>query len=149
MIVPFTRIVEWKHATGQKHPKTTITREYPLRAENGMDDLYPIPRDENTELYNKYKAEGDKLKFVIFCGRLADYKYYNMDQVTARALSIFEKMIINLIMIKEARKQLLPEDYLDEYSPMNKADLILQISGNGQGLVKNIFFNVLKKKYFI
>ncbi len=52
-------------------------------------------------------------------------------------------------MIKEARKQLLPEDYLDEYSPMNKADLILQISGNGQGLVKNIFFNVLKKIFYI
>ena len=89
----FTRIIEWKHATGQKHPKTTITREYPLQAEDGMDKYYPIPQDENRELYNKYKAEGDKLQSVIFCGRLADYQYYNMDQVTARALSIFEKNI--------------------------------------------------------
>ena len=89
----FTRIIEWKHATGQKHPKTTITREYPLQAEDGMDKYYPIPQDENRELYNKYKAEGDKLQSVIFCGRLADYQYYNMDQVTGRALSIFEKNI--------------------------------------------------------
>ena len=58
-----------------------------------MDKYYLIPRNENTELFNKYKAEGDKLKSVIFRGRLADYKYYNMDQVTARVLSIFEKVI--------------------------------------------------------
>ncbi len=89
----FTRIVEWKHATGQRHPKTTITKEYALQAEEGMDKYYPIPRDENMELYSKYREEGNKLKSVIFCGRLADYKYYNMDQVTARALSMFEKEI--------------------------------------------------------
>ena len=80
--------------TGQKHPKTTITKEYSLQAENGMDKYYPIPRNENNEFYNKYRAEGDKLKSVVFCGRLADYKYYNMDQVTARALNIFEKEIV-------------------------------------------------------
>ncbi len=90
----FTRIVEWKHATGQRHPKTTITKEYALQAEEGMDKYYPIPRDENMELYSKYREEGDKLESVIFCGRLAEYKYYNMDQVTARALSVFEKNLI-------------------------------------------------------
>ena len=66
-----------------------------MQAENGMDKYYPIPSDINAELYNKYRAERDKLKSVIFCGRLADYKYYNMDQVTARALMIFEREIVN------------------------------------------------------
>ena len=89
----FTRIVEWKYLTGQKHLWTSITKEFSVQAENGMDKYYPIPCNENMEVYNKYKSKADKLKSVIFCGRLADYKYYNMDQVTARALSIFEKNI--------------------------------------------------------
>ncbi|WP_158828338.1 UDP-galactopyranose mutase [Mucilaginibacter lacusdianchii] len=93
----FTRIVEWKHATGQKSPVTTITREYSLLAEGDMEKYYPIPKEDNHELYKKYKAEVDKLENVFFCGRLADYKYYNMDQVVARALSIFEKNIANTI----------------------------------------------------
>ncbi|WCT14911.1 UDP-galactopyranose mutase [Mucilaginibacter jinjuensis] len=91
----FTRIVEWKHATGQKSPVTTITREYSLLAEEGMEKYYPIPKEDNHELYKQYKAEADKLDDVIFCGRLADYKYYNMDQVVARALMLFEKKLSN------------------------------------------------------
>jgi UDP-galactopyranose mutase len=89
----FTRIIEWKHATGQKHPRTTITKEYALDAEEGMDKYYPVPHHNSSSLFNKYKRERDKLGSVIFCGRLADYRYYNMDQVTARALNIFEKKI--------------------------------------------------------
>lgn len=89
----FTRIVEWKHATGQKSPVTTITREYPMPAEEGMEKYYPIPREDNHELFKKYKEDADKLDNVIFCGRLADYKYYNMDQVVARALKLFEDKI--------------------------------------------------------
>ena len=85
--------MEWKHATGQKSDVTTITREYSLLAQGNMEKYYPIPKDDNHELYKKYKAEVDKLEDVIFCGRLADYKYYNMDQVIARALMIFEKEI--------------------------------------------------------
>jgi UDP-galactopyranose mutase len=85
----FTRIVEWKHATGQNSKVTTITREYSLIAEGEMDKYYPIPRDVNHEIYKKYKSEVDQLKDVIFCGRLAEYKYYNMDQIVARALKIF------------------------------------------------------------
>ena len=90
----FTRIVEWKHATGQKHPRTTITKEYPCDpSANGNEKYYPVPNDENRELYRKYHTAAKKLKAVYFCGRLADYQYYNMDQVVARALSIFEKSI--------------------------------------------------------
>lgn len=89
----FTRIVEWKHATGQKSDVTTITREYSLLAEGDMEKYYPIPKEDNQELYKKYKAEVDQLDNVIFCGRLADYKYYNMDQVVARALMLFEQKV--------------------------------------------------------
>ena len=89
----FTRIVEWKHATGQKSHLTTITREYSVPAGEHQEKYYPIPRDVNHELFKKYKQEADQLQDVIFCGRLADYKYYNMDQVIARALMISEKEI--------------------------------------------------------
>jgi UDP-galactopyranose mutase len=89
----FTRIVEWKHATGQKSHLTTITREYSLAADGDMEKYYPIPRDVNHELFKRYKEEADQLDNVLFCGRLADYKYYNMDQVIARALIIAEKNI--------------------------------------------------------
>ncbi|GAB4379229.1 MAG: UDP-galactopyranose mutase [Calditrichia bacterium] len=88
----FTRIVEVKHASGQKHPRTVITREYSCDpAENNNEKYYPIPNEANRELYRQYKAEAQKLKNVIFCGRLAEYQYYNMDQVVARALHVFEK----------------------------------------------------------
>lgn len=89
----YTRIVEWKHATGQVHPHTTITKEYSYLAGEQDEKYYPIPRAQNEELYKKYKAEADELDSVIFCGRLADYKYYNMDQVVARALSVFNKQL--------------------------------------------------------
>jgi UDP-galactopyranose mutase len=89
----FTRIVEWKHATGQDSKVTTISREYSLAAEEGMEKYYPIPRDVNHQIFKKYKDESEKLKNVIFCGRLADYKYYNMDQIVARALTIFKQKI--------------------------------------------------------
>ena len=91
----YTRVVEWKHATGQESNVTTITREYSCLAEGDMEKYYPIPKEDNHELYRKYKAEADKLDKVFFCGRLADYKYYNMDQVVARALMIFEQRIAN------------------------------------------------------
>jgi UDP-galactopyranose mutase len=86
----FTRIVEIKHATGQRHQKTTIVREYP--SEEG-DPYYPIPKKENHLLYEKYRKETNKLKSVYFIGRLAHYKYYNMDEVVALALELFENKI--------------------------------------------------------
>lgn len=87
--VPFTRITEYKHLTGQQHTNTSITYEYP-QAEG--DPYYPIPKDENQALYLRYKALADALPDVSFVGRLATYKYYNMDQVVGQALATYRKL---------------------------------------------------------
>jgi UDP-galactopyranose mutase len=87
--VPYTRITEYKYLTGQKHKKTSITYEYPS-AEG--DPYYPIPRPENQELFKKYEALADAQTNVTFVGRLATYRYYNMDQVVGQALSAFRKL---------------------------------------------------------
>lgn len=87
--VPFTRISEYKHLTGQEAPVTTITYEYPS-AEG--DPYYPIPRPENQELFKKYEALADETDGVTFVGRLATYRYYNMDQIVGQALATFRRM---------------------------------------------------------
>jgi UDP-galactopyranose mutase len=87
--VPYTRISEYKHLTGQKHPQTTITYEYP--AAEG-DPYYPIPRAENQALYKRYEALADETDDVTFVGRLATYRYYNMDQIVGQALATFRRM---------------------------------------------------------
>jgi len=86
----FTRITEFKHLTGQQHPATSIVREYPT-AEG--DPYYPIPRDENEALLKKYKALADEEQNVTFVGRLAEYRYYNMDQVVGAALNAVDKIL--------------------------------------------------------
>jgi UDP-galactopyranose mutase len=86
---PYTRITEFKYLTGQQHPKTSVVYEYP-QAEG--DPYYPVPRPENAELYNQYKKLADQTPNVHFVGRLATYKYYNMDQVVAQALTLFKKI---------------------------------------------------------
>ena len=86
----FTRITEFKHLTGQQHLATSIVREYPT-AEG--DPYYPIPRDENEVLLKKYKALADEEKNVTFVGRLAEYRYYNMDQVVGAALNAVDKIL--------------------------------------------------------
>ncbi|HUE78700.1 MAG TPA: UDP-galactopyranose mutase [Sphingomicrobium sp.] len=86
---PYTRISEYKHLTGQKHPKTSITYEYP--AAEG-DPYYPIPRPENQELFKRYEALADATPGVTFVGRLATYRYYNMDQIVGQALATFRRM---------------------------------------------------------
>ncbi|MEO7277431.1 MAG: UDP-galactopyranose mutase [Sphingomicrobium sp.] len=87
--VPYTRISEYKHLTGQQSPVTTITYEYPS-AEG--DPYYPIPRPENQELFKRYEALGDETQGVTFVGRLATYRYYNMDQIVGQALATFRRM---------------------------------------------------------
>jgi UDP-galactopyranose mutase len=87
--VPFTRISEYKHLTGQESPVTTVTYEYPS-AEG--DPYYPIPRPENQELFKRYEALADETEGVTFVGRLATYRYYNMDQIVGQALVTFRRM---------------------------------------------------------
>jgi UDP-galactopyranose mutase len=87
---PYTRCTEFKYLTGQEHPKTTVVYEYPQA--NG-DPYYPVPRPENRELYEQYKALADATPHVWFVGRLATYKYYNMDQVVAQALAVYRKIV--------------------------------------------------------
>jgi len=86
---PYTRITEFKYLTGQKHSKTSIVYEYP-KAEG--DPYYPIPRPENMEIYKKYRLLAATIPNTYFTGRLGTYKYYNMDQVVAQALSTFKKI---------------------------------------------------------
>lgn len=88
----YTRITEFKHATGHASDGTTVAREYPEAHEPGRNEpYYPVPMDANRARYAAYAADAEKLASVLFAGRLADYKYYNMDQAVARALRVFEK----------------------------------------------------------
>jgi len=86
----YTRSTEFKHLTGQVHAKTSLVYEYP-KAEG--DPYYPVPRSENAELYKRYQALAEERPDVHFVGRLATYKYYNMDQVVAQALSVYARIV--------------------------------------------------------
>jgi UDP-galactopyranose mutase len=88
----FTRIVEIKHATGQKLPSTTIVREYPQDFGPGREPYYPIPAPDAKALYSKYAERAASEKNVTFVGRLATYRYYNMDQVVGAALAEFDRI---------------------------------------------------------
>lgn len=85
----YTRITEFKHLTGQEHRRTSVVYEF-SRAEG--DPYYPIPRPENAALYKRYEALGEALPDVHFVGRLATYRYYNMDQVVAQALTVYQRL---------------------------------------------------------
>ncbi|CAG8863681.1 UDP-galactopyranose mutase [Pseudomonas fluorescens] len=87
--VPYTRITEYKHLTGQVHRHTSVTREYPCA---DGDPYYPVPRPENAALYKRYKALADETPGVTFLGRLGTYKYYNMDQVVGQALALYQRI---------------------------------------------------------
>ncbi len=85
----YTRITEFKHLTGQSHRQTSIVYEYP--STNG-DPYYPVPTPENNALYKQYAELAAAAKRVHFVGRLATYKYYNMDQVVAQALTLCKQL---------------------------------------------------------
>jgi UDP-galactopyranose mutase len=85
----YTRVTEFKYLTGQEHLKTSIVFEYPRAA---GDPYYPVPRPENAMLYRQYQALAEATAGVHFVGRLATYKYYNMDQVVAQALTLFARI---------------------------------------------------------
>jgi UDP-galactopyranose mutase len=87
--VPYTRITEYKHLTGQTHSKTSISYEF---AKADGEPYYPVPRPENQVLYKKYEELARRQTDVIFVGRLGTYKYYNMDQVVGQALATFRRL---------------------------------------------------------
>ena len=99
--VGFTRIIEYKHFGGQKSDKTTIVKEYTTDV---GDPYYPVPNPKNQHIYEMYKAEADALIDVYFVGRLANYKYFNMDQAFKNALELFyslEDVTVESLNIKE------------------------------------------------
>jgi UDP-galactopyranose mutase len=100
----FTRVTEFKHLTGQEHGKTSIVYEY-SRADG--DPYYPIPRQENAAIYKKYQQLADE-SGILFVGRLATYKYYNMDQVVAQALTAYAKLC-NLSRTEASKQEVQPE----------------------------------------
>ena len=118
---PYTRITDFKYLTGQKHTKTSIVYEYP-KAEG--DPYYPIPRPENAETYRKYQQLAAQMDNTFFVGRLATYKYYNMDQVVAQALTLFKKLTTKT-----------PEPAAYNHSS-NQIVSMLKPSSNGNGAVK-------------
>lgn len=89
--VPYTRIIEHKHFEYGTQPKTVITREYPAKWEKGDEPYYPINNDRNNNMYAKYKELADNESNVIFGGRLAQYKYYDMHHVIEQALNTVNK----------------------------------------------------------
>ncbi|MBB6124192.1 UDP-galactopyranose mutase [Sphingobium subterraneum] len=93
--VPYTRVTEYKHLTGQRAERTSITYEFP--SEEG-DPYYPIPRAANQLLYKRYEALADAAEDVLFVGRLATYRYYNMDQVVGQALATYRKLGIGPVV---------------------------------------------------
>jgi UDP-galactopyranose mutase len=86
--VPYTRITEYKHLTGQQHARTSISYEFPCA---DGDPYYPVPNAENAALYERYQALALATPGVSFTGRLGSYRYYNMDQVVAQSLSLFQR----------------------------------------------------------
>ena len=94
----YTRVTEYKHLTGQKHSKTSVTYEYPC---DEGDPYYPVPRPENAELFKRYEALALTIKGLWFVGRLATYRYYNMDQVVGQALATFRKLTLRRARARE------------------------------------------------
>ncbi|MEP0802842.1 UDP-galactopyranose mutase [Funiculus sociatus] len=129
----YTRITEFKYLTGQEHPKTSLVYEYP-RAEG--DPYYPVPRPENAEVYKKYKELADATPGVHFVGRLATYKYYNMDQVVAQALSLHEKISTKLpleLEPVEGRSGYTQNLSLNEIVEQRPQTETVTANGNGKG----------------
>src|SRR5437588_178304 len=125
----YTRVTEFKYLTGQEHEKTSIVYEFP---KSEGDAYYPVPRKENAEIYARYKALADKTPEVHFVGRLATYKYYNMDQIVAQALTAYAKMT----SVKRKEALILENGHSNvKHIPANKtilSELTLRSGGHGE-----------------
>jgi UDP-galactopyranose mutase len=85
----YTRVTEFKHLTGQSNSRTSIVYEYP---QSSGDPYYPVPQPANAAVYAKYRTLAEQRRDVHFVGRLATYRYYNMDQVIGQALTLYRKL---------------------------------------------------------
>lgn len=90
---PYTRIIEHKHFVYGKQPKTVITKEYPAKYETGMEAYYPINNERNRLIFSEYELLSRKETKVHFCGRLAEYKYYDMDDVILKSLELADEVL--------------------------------------------------------
>ena len=90
--IPYTRIIEHKHFEFGNQPKTVITKEYPAAYDGINEPYYPINNEVNNQIYQKYKSLADKETKVIFCGRLGEYKYFDMDKVIDNTLDLVGKV---------------------------------------------------------
>ena len=90
---PYTRIIEHKYFVFGTQPKTVISREYSAEWQPGEEPYYPVNDAANSALYEKYRALAEKEEKIFFCGRLGEYRYYDMDVVIARALSLAESLL--------------------------------------------------------
>lgn len=117
----YTRSTEFKYLTGQEHPKTSVVYEYP-RSEG--DPYYPVPRPENAAMYKKYEALAAKTPNVHFVGRLATYKYYNMDQVVAQALTLYGRL-----------GGMQRHEALEAYTPALQPSVAIPSNGQGRGAI--------------
>ena len=102
--VGFTRIIEYKHFGDQKSDKTTIVKEFTTDV---GDPYYPVPNPKNQQIYEKYKAEADALIDVYFVGRLANYKYFNMDQAFKNALELFYSLEVAAVVNENIKEELI------------------------------------------
>jgi UDP-galactopyranose mutase len=101
----YTRITEFKHFLNQQKESTTIAFEYPEEFIDGKNErFYPIPQEKNRLLYEKYFAKAEEMSNTFFVGRLAEYKYYNMNEIVAVALMTFETKIRKIYQTKDAPK---------------------------------------------
>lgn len=96
--MPYTRIIEHKHfemfgEAVYQLPKTVISREYSTEWTEGMEPFYPVNNERNNSLYLQYKALADNEPDVIFGGRLAEYKYYDMAPVVERVMDIWRNLL--------------------------------------------------------
>ncbi len=91
--IPYTRIIEHKHFEYGTSEKTVITKEYPATWKKGDEPYYPVNNEKNNEIYKKYRELADKENNVIFGGRLAEYKYYDMHHVIENALKVVKEKL--------------------------------------------------------
>ncbi len=91
--IPYTRIIEHKHFEFGNQPKTVVTKEYPAKYDGNNDPYYPVNDSKNLKLYQKYKTLAEKETNVIFCGRLGEYRYFDMDKVIENTLQLANKIL--------------------------------------------------------